>query len=71
MGSIAAFHWIVAVALVFCGILQWHDIESLQYICFSGVNLDIATLQNPATIKYIILYKYHSGGIESAAICKL
>ena len=71
MGSIAPFHWIVAVALVFCGVLQWQDIEPPQYICFSGVNLDIATLQNPATIKYIILYKYYSGGIETAAICKL
>ena len=50
MESIAAFQWTVAVALVFCGVLQWRDIEPPQYICFSGVNLDIAALQNPAAI---------------------
>ena len=50
MGSIAAFHWTAGVALVFYGVLQWQDIEPPQYICFSGVNLDIAMLQNLVAI---------------------
>ena len=50
MWSIAAFQWTVAIALVFCGVLQRRDIEPPQYICFSGVNLDIVVLQNPTAI---------------------
>ena len=50
IGSIAAFYWTTTVVLVFCSDLQWWDIEPLQSICFSGVNLDIALLQNPAAI---------------------
>ena len=50
MSHIAVFFGTTAVALVFWDVLQWRDIKPLQYICFSGVNLDIEALQNPATI---------------------
>ena len=50
MGSIATFYWTATVAVVFYSVLQWRDIELLQYICFSDSNLDIVALQKPAAI---------------------
>ena len=50
MGPIVAFHWTAAIVLVFCGILQRRYTESPQYMCFRGINLDIAALQKLAAI---------------------
>ena len=64
MSHIAAFFRTAVIGIVFCSILQRQDIKSLQYICFSSDNLDIAALQKPTTI--------HISSIEkNTAICEL
>ena len=71
MSHIAVFFGTTTVALVFCDVLQWRDIKPLQYICFSSVNLDIAALQNPATINISFCANTIAVVQKTATICKL
>ena len=50
MSHIAAFFGTAAIGIVFCDVLQQQDRKPLQYICFSGGNLDIEMQQKPAAI---------------------
>ena len=67
---IAAFFQTVAVVVIFCGALQQQYIEPLQYVCFSGVYIDIAALQRIYRNKYSICVDTIVVVLKIAVICK-
>ena len=50
IGSIAAFFVTAAKGIVFCSVLQCQDNKPPQYVCISGIYINIAALQNPTAI---------------------
>ena len=50
------FFGTAAIALVFCDILQQRDIKPPQYICFSGVNLDIVPVWIALILAFVFLF---------------
>ena len=51
MRYIAAFHWITAIYLAFCGVLQRHCINRRNIRVLAALDIAIVVLHKPATIK--------------------